>query len=85
MNSLPSIYEMTCSDAYLTLRQDGNYDLIINCLTDDNRKVTIKGIVSNPNPQIELSDDSCFGTIDFTVKKDTSRDNNFFTIRMEDK
>ena len=85
MNSLPSIYEMTCSDAQLILRQDGNYDLIINYLTNDNRKVTIKGIVSNPSPQIELSDGSCFGTIDFTVKKDTSRDNNFFTIRTEDK
>ena len=67
MNSLPSIYETTCTDAYLTLRRDGNYDLIINYLTDDNRKIIIKTIVSNPSPQIELSYGSCFGTIDFTV------------------
>lgn len=64
MDSLPSFYEMTCTDAHLTLRQDGNYDLIINYLTDDNRKVTIKRIVSNFSPQIELTHDSCFGTID---------------------
>ena len=77
MDNLPSIYETTCTDAQLILRQDGNYDLIINYLTDDNRKVTIKSIVSNPSPQIELSYGSCFGTIDFTVLKNTSRDNNF--------
>ena len=65
MDSLPSIYEMTCDNAHLTLRQDGNYDLIINYLTSDNRKVTIKRIISNLSPQIELSYDSCFKTIDF--------------------
>ena len=65
MNNLPSIYEMTCTDTHLTLRQDGNYDLIINYLTGDNRKVTIKRIVSNLSPQIELSYSSCLGTIDF--------------------
>ena len=65
MGSLPSIYEMTCTDAHLTLRRDGNYDLIINYLTDDNRKATIKRIVSNFSPKFELSYDSCFGTVDF--------------------
>ena len=65
MGSLPSIYEMTCDNAHLTLRQDGNYDLIINYFTDDNRKVIIEGIVTGFSPQIELSYDSRFGTIDF--------------------
>ena len=85
MDSLPSIYEMTCTDAHLTLRQDGNYDLIINYLTDDNRKATIKRIVSGFSPQIEHSYDSCSGTVNFDVRKNTSRGNNFFTIRTEDK
>ena len=85
MGSLPSIYEMNCDNAHLTLRQDGNYDLIINYLTDDNRKVIIKGIVSGFSPQIEHSYDSCSGTVSFNVRKNTSRDNNFFTMRMEDK
>ena len=85
MDSLPSIYEMTCDNAHLTLRQDGNYDLIINYLTEDGRKITVEGIVGNIRPQIELSDDSCFGTIDFDVKKDIDKGNNFFIIRMEDK
>ena len=69
MDSLPSIYEMTCTDAHLTLRQDGNYDLIINYLTEDGRKITVEGIVGNIRPQVELSYGSCFGTIDFAVKK----------------
>ena len=85
MASLPSIYETTCTDARLILRQDDNYDLIINYLTEDGRKITAEGIVGNIRPQIELSDDSCFGTIDFDVKKDIDKGNNFFTIRMEDK
>ena len=76
---------ITCTDAHLTLRQDGNYDLIINYLTEDGRKITVEGIVGNIRPQIELSDGSCSGTISFDVGKNTSRDNNFFTIRTEDK
>ena len=85
MGSLPSIYEMTCDNAHLTLRQDGNYDLIINYFTDDNRKVIIEGIVSGFSPQIELPYDSCSGTVSFNVRKNTSKDNNFFTMRTEDK
>ena len=85
MGSLPSIYEMTCDNAHLTLRQDGNYDLIINYLTEDGRKITVEGIVGNISPQIEHSYDSCSGTVSFDVRKNTSRDNNFFTMRMEDK
>ena len=85
MGSLPSIYEMTCDNAHLTLRQDGNYDLIINYLTEDGRKIIIEGIVSGFSPQIELSYDSCSGTVSFDVRKNTSRDNTFFTIRTEDK
>lgn len=85
MGSLPSIYEMTCDNAHLTLRQDGNYDLIINYLTEDGRKITVRGIVCDIRPQIEFSYDFCSGTISFNVRKNTSRDNNFFTIRTEDK
>lgn len=85
MNNLSSIYETTCTDARLMLRQDDSYDLIINYLTEDGRKITVEGIVGNIKPQIELSYDSCFGTIDFAVKKDIDKGNNFFTIRMEDK
>ena len=85
MGSLPSIYEMTCDNAHLTLRQDGNYDLIINYLTEDGRKITVEGIVGNIRPQIELSDDSCFGTIDFALKKDIDTGNNFFIIWLIDK
>ena len=85
MGSLPSIYEMNCDNAHLTLRQDGNYDLIVNYLTEDGRKIIIEGIVSGFSPQIELSYDSCSGTVSFDVRKNTSRDNNFFTIRTEDK
>ena len=85
MGSLPSIYEMTCDNAHLTLRQDGNYDLIINCLTEDGRKITVEGIVGNIRPQIQLSYDSFFGTIDFSFKKDIDKGNNFFIIRVKDK
>ena len=85
MGSLPSIYEMNCDNAHLTLRQDGNYDLIINYLTEDGRKIIIEGIVSGFSPQIELSYDSCSGTVSFDVRKNTSRDNNFFIMRTEDK
>lgn len=85
MDSLPSVYEMTCTDARLILRQDDNYDLIVNYLTDDGRKITVEGIVSNIRPQIEFSYDSCSGTIDFDVRKDAGKGNNFFMVRTEDK
>ena len=85
MSSLSSIYETTCTDARLMLRQNDSYDLIINYLTEDGRKITVEGIVGNIRPQIELSYGSCFGTIDFAVKKDIDKGNNFFTIRTEDK
>ena len=77
MSSLSSIYEMTCTDVRLILRQDDNYDLIINYLTDDGRKIAIEGIVGNIRPQIELSYGSCFGTVDFAVRKNTDRGNGF--------
>lgn len=85
MDSLLSIYEMPCDNAHLTLRQDGNYDLIINYLTEDGRKIIVRGIVCDIRPQIEFSYDFCSGTIDFAVKKDIDKGNNFFTIRTEDK
>lgn len=85
MGSLSSIYEMTCTDARLILRQDDNYDLIVNYLTEDGRKITVEGIVNNIKPQIELSYGSCFGTIDFAIRKDVGKDNSFFTVRTEDK
>ena len=85
MDSLPSIYEMTCTDARLILRQNDNYDLIINYLTDDGRKITVEGIVGNIRPQIELSYGSCLGTIDFAVRKNTDKGNSFFMVRTEDK
>lgn len=85
MGSLSSIYETTCTDAHLILRQDDNYDLIVNYLTEDGRKITVEGIVNNIKPQIELSYGSCFGTIDFAIRKDVGKDNSFSTVRTEDK
>ena len=47
--------------------------------------VTIKGIVDCSRPQIEIYNDFVSGTIDFIFEKDIDKDNNLFTVRIEDK
>lgn len=83
-NSL-SIDQMTCTGAYLFPRGVGTYDAILKYVTADGRKVTIEGIVSHFRPQFEIYNDSASGTANFIFEKNTDKDNNLFTMRIEDK
>ena len=81
----PNINQMTCTDGHFILRNNGTYDMILKYDTNDGQKVTIKGIVDCSRPQIEIYNDFVSGTIDFIFEKDIDKDNNLFTVRIEDK
>lgn len=81
----PDINQMTCTNGHFILRNDGTYDVILKYDTSDGQKVTIKGIVDCSRPQIKIYDGSVSGTIDFIFEKDIDKDNNLFTVRIEDK
>ena len=83
-NSL-DINQMTCTDGYFILRNNGTYDVILKYDTSDGQKVTIEGIVDCSRPQVEIYDGSVSGTIDFIFEKDIDKGNNLFTVRIEDK
>lgn len=85
MSDFPTIDQMTCAGAYLIPRNNGTYDAILKYDTDDGRKVTIEGIVSHFKPQFEIYNDSASGTVDFIFEKNIDKDNNLFTMRIEDK
>ena len=80
-----SIDQMTCTGAYLILRNNGTYDAIFKYVTADGRKVTIEGIVGHFKPQFEIYNDSASGTVDFIFEKNTDKGNNLFTMRIKDK
>lgn len=81
----PDINQMTCTDGYFILRNNGTYDVILKYDTSDGQKVTIEGIVDYSRPQVEIYDGSVSGTIDFIFEKDIDKGNNLFTVRIEDK
>ena len=80
-----NIDQMTCTGAYLLPRGDGTCEAIFKYITDDGRKVTMKGIVSHFRPQFEIYNGSASGTIDFVFEKNVDKNNNLFTMRIEDK
>lgn len=80
-----NIDQMTCTEVYLLPRGDGTYEAILKYVTNDDRKVTIEGIVSHFRPQFEIYNDSASGTINFVFEKNVDKNNNLFTMRIEDK
>lgn len=80
-----NIDQMICTGAYLFPRGCGTYDAILKYVTDDGRKVTIEGIISHFKPQFEIYNDSASGTINFAFEKNVDKDNNLFTMRIQDK
>ena len=83
-NSL-DIDQMTCIGGYFIPRGVGTYNAILNYITVDGRKVTIEGIISHFKPQFEIYNDSASGTINFAFEKNVDKDNNLFTMRIQDK
>ena len=80
-----NIDQMTCTGVYLLPRGDGTCEAIFKYVTDDGRKVTMEGIVSHFRPQFEIYNDSASGTINFVFEKNVNKNNNLFTMRIEDK
>lgn len=80
-----NIDQMTCTGVYLLPRGDSTYEAILKYVTNDDRKVTIEGIVSHFRPQFEIYNDSASGTINFVFEKNVDKNNNLFTMRTEDK
>ena len=83
-NSL-DINQMTCTGAYLLPCGDDTYEAIFKYVTDNGRKVTIEGIVSHFRSQFELYNGQGFGSTDFVFEKNVDKNNNLFTMRIEDK
>ena len=80
-----NIDQMTCTGAYLFPRGNGTYNAILKYVTNDGRKVTLEGIIRHFKPQFEIYNDSASGTINFIVEKNVDKNNNLFTMRIEDK
>ena len=80
-----NIDQMTCIGVYLLPRGDGTCEAIFKYVTGDGRKVTIEGIVSHFRPQFEIYNDSASGIINFVFEKNVDKNNNLFTMRIEDK
>ena len=80
-----NIDQMTCTGVYLLPRGDGTYEAIFKYATNDGRKVTMEGIVSHFRPQFEIYNDYASGTINFVFEKNIDKNNNLFTMRIEDK
>lgn len=81
----PDINQMTCTDGHFILRNNGTYDMILKYDTNDGQKVTMEGIVSYFRPQFEIYNNSASGTINFVFEKNADKNNNLFTMRIEDK
>ena len=80
-----NIDQMICTGVYLLPRGNGTYEAIFKYVTNDGRKVTMEGIVSHFRPQFEIYNDSASGTINFVFEKNVNKNNNLFTMRIEDK
>ena len=80
-----NIDQMTCTEVHLLSRGDDTCEAIFKYVTDDGRKVTMEGIVSYFRPQFEIYNNSASGTINFVFEKNIDKNNNLFTMRIEDK
>lgn len=49
------------------------------------RDMTMEGIVSHFRPQFEIYNDSASRTINFIFERNVDKDNNLFTMRIQDK